>query len=137
MKHNDSTLRFHGRIPHRCVTLSQTIMQHLWEPVADLANFFCQSHSPSVYMFDRGRAPRGRGRRRPRVRAGTPGESQGSEASEPVTKQRRPLTGADEVDGPAAPGQNDQDLKVHNVFPKVTFPPWLHPVKIWLQTVSG
>ena len=27
-------------------------------------------------------------------------------------------------------------LKVHNVFPKVTFPPWLHPVKIWLQTVS-
>ena len=28
-------------------------------------------------------------------------------------------------------------LKVHNVFPKVTFPPWLHPVKIWLHTVSG
>ena len=30
-----------------------------------------------------------------------------------------------------------QSLKVHNVFPKVTFPPWLHPVKIWLQSVSG
>ena len=28
-------------------------------------------------------------------------------------------------------------LKVHNVFLKVTFPPWLHPVKIWLHTVSG
>ena len=28
-------------------------------------------------------------------------------------------------------------LKVHNVFPKVTFPPWIHPVKIWLHTVSG
>ena len=28
-------------------------------------------------------------------------------------------------------------LKVHNVFPKVTCPPWLRPVKIWLQTVSG
>ena len=28
-------------------------------------------------------------------------------------------------------------LKVHNVFPQVTFPPWLHPVKIWLHTVSG
>ena len=30
-------------------------------------------------------------------------------------------------------------LKVHEIFPKikkVTFPPWLHPVKIWLQTVS-
>ena len=30
----------------------------------------------------------------------------------------------------------DTDLKVHNVFPKVTFPAWLHPVKIWYQTVS-
>ena len=28
-------------------------------------------------------------------------------------------------------------LKVHNIFPKVTFPPWLHPVKIRLHTVSG
>ena len=28
-------------------------------------------------------------------------------------------------------------LKVHNVFPKVTFAPWLHPVKIWLHIVSG
>ena len=28
-------------------------------------------------------------------------------------------------------------LKVHNVFPKVTFPPWIHPVKIWLHTGSG
>ena len=28
-------------------------------------------------------------------------------------------------------------FKVHKVFPKVTFPPWLHPVKIWLHTVSG
>ena len=27
-------------------------------------------------------------------------------------------------------------LKVHNVFPKVTFPPWLHPMKILLHTVS-
>ena len=27
-------------------------------------------------------------------------------------------------------------LKVHNVFPKITFPPWLHPVKIWLHTLS-
>ena len=27
-------------------------------------------------------------------------------------------------------------LKVHNVFLKVTFPPWLHPVKIGLHTVS-
>ena len=26
-------------------------------------------------------------------------------------------------------------LKIHNLFPKVTFPPWLHPVKIWLHTV--
>ena len=31
------------------------------------------------------------------------------------------------------------NLKVglHNVFPKVTFPPWRHPVKIWRHTVSG
>ena len=29
----------------------------------------------------------------------------------------------------AKTGQN-LDLKVHNVFPKVTVPPWLHPVKI-------
>ena len=28
-------------------------------------------------------------------------------------------------------------LKVHKIFPKVSFPPWLHPVKIWRQTVSG
>ena len=28
------------------------------------------------------------------------------------------------------------NLKVHNMFPKVTFAPWLHPVKIWLHTVS-
>ena len=28
-------------------------------------------------------------------------------------------------------------FKVHKVFPKVTFPPWLHPVKIWVHTVSG
>ena len=27
-------------------------------------------------------------------------------------------------------------LKVHNVFPKITLPPWLHPVKIWFHTVS-
>ena len=27
--------------------------------------------------------------------------------------------------------------KVNKVFPKVTFPPWLHPVKMWYQTVSG
>ena len=27
-------------------------------------------------------------------------------------------------------------LKVHNVLPKITFPPWLHPVKIWLHTMS-
>ena len=26
---------------------------------------------------------------------------------------------------------------IHNVFTKVTFPPWLPPVKIWLHTVSG
>ena len=26
-------------------------------------------------------------------------------------------------------------LKIHSVF--VTFPPWLHPVNIWLQTVSA
>ena len=26
---------------------------------------------------------------------------------------------------------------LHYVFPKVTFPLCLHPVKIWLQTVSG
>ena len=29
-------------------------------------------------------------------------------------------------------------LKLHEIFPKikkVAFPPWLHPVKIWLQTV--
>ena len=26
---------------------------------------------------------------------------------------------------------------LHNVFSKVTFPPWLHPVKIWRRTVSG
>ena len=29
----------------------------------------------------------------------------------------------------------NKSLKVHNVFPKVTFPLWLHPVKIWLHTV--
>ena len=29
------------------------------------------------------------------------------------------------------------NLKVHNVFLKVTFNPWLRPVKIWLHTVSG
>ena len=34
-------------------------------------------------------------------------------------------------------GGNSERLKVHNVFPKVTFPPWLHPVKIWLHTLSG
>ena len=31
-------------------------------------------------------------------------------------------------------------LNVHEILPKikkVTVPPWLHPVKIWLQTVSG
>ena len=28
-------------------------------------------------------------------------------------------------------------LKVHNIFPKVTFPRWLHPLKIWLHTVGG
>ena len=28
-------------------------------------------------------------------------------------------------------------LKVHKIFKKVSFPPWLHPVKIWRQTVSG
>ena len=28
-------------------------------------------------------------------------------------------------------------LKVQNAFPKVTFPPWLHPVKIWLHTMTG
>ena len=27
-------------------------------------------------------------------------------------------------------------LKVHAVFPNVTSPSWLNPVKIWLQTVS-
>ena len=27
-------------------------------------------------------------------------------------------------------------LKVRNVFLKVTFSPWVHPVKIWLHTVS-
>ena len=31
---------------------------------------------------------------------------------------------------------NRRNIKVHNVFPKVTFPPWLHPVRIWLRTVS-
>ena len=29
------------------------------------------------------------------------------------------------------------NLKVHNVFLKVALPPWLHPVKIWLHTVSA
>ena len=33
--------------------------------------------------------------------------------------------------------QSNAPLKVHNVFPKVTFPPWLHPLRIWCQTVSG
>ena len=28
---------------------------------------------------------------------------------------------------------NSFDLKVDNVLPKVTFPLWLHPVKIWRQ----
>ena len=28
-------------------------------------------------------------------------------------------------------------LKVRNVLPKVSVPPWLNPVNIWLQTVSG
>ena len=28
------------------------------------------------------------------------------------------------------------ELKVHNVFPNVIFPPWLHPVKIWLHIVE-
>ena len=27
--------------------------------------------------------------------------------------------------------------KVHKIFPKISFPPWLHPVKIWRQTVNG
>ena len=26
---------------------------------------------------------------------------------------------------------------INNVFPKVKFPPWLHPVKRWLHTPSG
>ena len=26
---------------------------------------------------------------------------------------------------------------IYYVFPKFTFPPWLHPVKIWLHAVSG
>ena len=29
------------------------------------------------------------------------------------------------------------NLKGHEIFPMGSFPPWLHPVKIWLQTVSG
>ena len=28
-------------------------------------------------------------------------------------------------------------LKGHQIFPKVSFPPWLHHVKIWPLTVSG
>ena len=28
-----------------------------------------------------------------------------------------------------------QTLKAHNVLPKVTSPPWLHPVNIWFQAV--
>ena len=28
-------------------------------------------------------------------------------------------------------------LKVHKMFPKVSFPPSLHPVKMWRQTGSG
>ena len=27
-------------------------------------------------------------------------------------------------------------LKVHKIFPKVSFPPWLHPVKIWHHIAS-
>ena len=30
-----------------------------------------------------------------------------------------------------------EEFKGHKIFPKVSFLPWLHPVKIWPQTVSG
>ena len=34
-------------------------------------------------------------------------------------------------------GKEQLLLKVRKIFPKVSFPSWLHPVKIWRQTVSG
>ena len=33
--------------------------------------------------------------------------------------------------------ETQAQLTVHNVFPKTTVPLWLHPVTIWLYTVSG